>query len=285
MVDKRLGWLIYRNEDIHKNERFINFLHEAAEQYDLVLSLVSYEDLVYQLANGTTSFTDKEKPSFVINRSVSPWLNEVIALNGIRVFNNATVARLANDKRLTHAYFQHKGIRMLPTVSTTKLQLVKQPPLSFPFVVKDPLSRGGVGVFHVKTEKELVELAPSFSDDCIVQPVCDSPGKDLRVYIMNNEIVAAILRESETSTEIRANISTGGTSRLYDLSHREKMLITKMCEEITIDFAGIDFLFDKNGDLLFNEMEDAVGCRSLYMNSEINIAALFMKHVKETLLS
>jgi len=46
-----------------------------------------------------------------------------------------------------------------------------------------------------------------------------------------------------------------------------------------LDFVGLDFLIAEDGTLLFNEMEDAVGCRSLYMNSTINIADLFIDYI------
>ncbi|MCD8509080.1 MAG: hypothetical protein LRY73_03810 [Bacillus sp. (in: Bacteria)] len=172
-------------------------------------------------------------------------------------------------------------------ITKEKLQLLKGNgglPFSYPVVVKDPLGRGGSGVRFARSEKELIACVSEFgSDDLLVQPLCGTPGKDLRVYIVGNAVVGAVLRESSRSDELRANISTGGVSRFYELGEMEKALIEGMCDGLRVDFAGIDFIFDENGQLLFNEMEDAVGCRSLYMNSDIDIADVFMEYVNRKL--
>ncbi|MDQ0256505.1 RimK family alpha-L-glutamate ligase [Evansella vedderi] len=282
-----VGLLVYREEDIRRNERFISLLKESAKGQGHSLLLFTLEQLIWKIEEGKVPFSvEGEKgPSYMINRSVSPWLNEMAAFAGIPAFNSPFVARIANDKRLAHAYFQQKNIPMLQTVSTTKerLQSIGDMPLPFPFVMKDPLGRGGTGVQLISSAEELASGLQKIQKDVIIQPVCGQPGKDLRVYIVGNKVVGAVLRQSVNRNEIRANISTGGTSRLYELNNLERAFLETMCKDITLDFVGIDFLFDEGGNLLFNEMEDAVGCRSLYMNSSINIADVFLEYVNRRL--
>ncbi|MBU9711004.1 ATP-grasp domain-containing protein [Evansella tamaricis] len=284
------GLLVYREEDINRNRRFISLLMEGAKKVNLSLSLVPLETFRFSVTSekGVPFTLDHEvelrgnhehaPPSFLINRSVSPWLNELVEKKGIRVMNSPFLSRIANDKRLTHAYFHSKGIPMLETFSLTKTSLLKNHPFPVPYIIKDPYGRGGTGVHHIQSDQDVQRIKDLLPEELVGQPVCDQPGKDLRVYIVANKIVGAVLRES-TSNDIRANISTGGKSSLYKLSKGETMLVEQMMDGLTIDFAGIDFLFDLDGNLLFNEMEDSVGCRSLYMNSSINIADVFMKHV------
>ena len=284
MSIKKHGWLIYREEDAKRNERFIKLLFSAAEKRNLSLSLITLEQFSWNITNGPALFQKKTvaDPDFLLNRSISHWVNELAEYKNIPVMNSSFISRMANDKRMAHVYFRTKKIPMLETVAATS-QSLKNSPFSYPFVIKNPYGRGGGGVHFIKSRQELNEkLSMEKNTEWLVQPIAGQPGKDLRVYIVGNEIKGAVLRESSSSKELRANISTGGTSRLYELSDTEKELVEEMCKDIRIDFAGIDFLFAENGELLFNEMEDAVGCRSLYMNSSIDIADLFMDYIKHT---
>lgn len=284
MGKKYEGWLVYREEDMKRNERFISLLKEAGENVDLFLKVKMLEELQWKIDRFHSPFHD-ESPQFIINRSVSPWFSELAEFYQIPVFNRAFVSRIANDKRLAHAFFRQKNIPSLETIVVSKKELASgNTPLPFPFIVKDPLGRGGKGVQKIADEHELEQLLPLFEEELIIQPLAGKIGYDLRVYIVGGTIVAAILRESvQKDREFRANISVGGKSSLYTLNDEEKYLVNKMCEGIPLDFVGLDFLFDSEGKLLFNEMEDAVGCRSLYMNSDINIAEVFMEHVKKSL--
>lgn len=276
----KTGWLIYRERDITRNERFIALLKNAANSYQITLTVVSYEEIQINVSGHHEIFTKKGEPSpdFVINRSVSPWLNEVAELMNLPCFNSAYVARVANDKRLTHAVLASLGVPMLLSKAIHRSSLFHQHnQLNGPLILKDPLGRGGTGVKYIESLSSKKLISSMFSEELLYQPVGGKKGKDLRVYIVGNEIAGAVLRES--ATDFRANISTGGSSRLYELNEEERQLISRITESLYMDFAGLDFLIDHDEKLLFNEMEDAVGCRSLYINSSIDIANLFMAHV------
>ncbi|UTR11256.1 hypothetical protein MM300_02680 [Evansella sp. LMS18] len=283
---QKYGWLVYRKIDIERNQRFIELLLQAAEKREIKLSLVPFEELTWKISGKESPFTcgDQQYPDFMINRSVSPWLNELAEFSGIRAFNTSFAARIANDKRLTHAFFQKRGVPMADTAAISPEALSPDNRPDFPFVIKDPYGRGGTGVHFIHNEVDLLTfLSHGNNNELLVQPVSGSPGKDLRVYIVGNEIQGAVLRETSSSSELRANLSTGGTSRLYELNEAEKKQISIITNSMKIDFAGIDFLFKKDGTLLFNEMEDAVGCRSLYMNSSVDIADVFLEYVQKVL--
>ena len=50
------------------------------------------------------------------------------------------------------------------------------------------------------------------------------------------------------------------------------------------DYYGIDFVFD-NGKAVFNELEDAVGARMVYANTEIDIIGMYIDYIKGSLRS
>src|SRR5699024_246313 len=82
-------------------------------------------------------------------------------------------------------------------------------------------------------------------------------GKDLRVFVIGKTIIAAVLRENDK--DFRANYTRGGTAKLYQLNYNETILIQKIINLFEFDYVGIDFLINKTGQLIFNEIEDVVG--------------------------
>ncbi|MCD8509081.1 MAG: hypothetical protein LRY73_03815 [Bacillus sp. (in: Bacteria)] len=101
------GWLVYQREDVVRNERFIGLLQEAAGKRGHKLSIIVLEEMNWQISIRSEDEANLV-PDYVINRSVSPWLNDMVEMVGIPVFNSAFLARVANDKRLAHAFFQKK---------------------------------------------------------------------------------------------------------------------------------------------------------------------------------
>ncbi|PTL38720.1 hypothetical protein C6Y45_10000 [Alkalicoccus saliphilus] len=269
------GWLIYKEEDRKRNKTFISWLQEAGFRRGMQLDVVTYETLAVNLSGDGPMFTGRTKPDFLIVRSSTPWLNEAAEMHGLRVFNPSCVSRTANDKRLSHALMSSIGVPMLTSTAVHRNNLQDIVPV-YPFILKDPRGRGGTGVEWISRPQQ---IGPALKEELLMQPVGGQRGKDLRVYIVGGRIVGSVLRESETN--FKANISIGGTASLYDLTDTERDVVEKITSSLSLDFAGIDFLIHEDGTLLFNEIEDAVGCRSLYMNSSIDIADVFIGYVAE----
>lgn len=271
-----IGWLVYKEEDRLRNRKFIQWMQEAAERQGIELDVITYETLIMTLSGDETLFYNRQAPDFLIIRTCTPWLNEAAEMRGIRVFNRASVSRIANDKRLSHAFVNSLGVPMLPSTAAHREALARISP-EYPYILKDPLGRGGTGVEWISRPQQL--YTSRRKNDLLMQPVGGQRGKDVRVYIVGGRIVAAVLRESETN--FKANISGGASASLFQLKEEDRQIIEKITDAVFIDFAGLDFLLAEDGSLLFNEMEDAVGCRSLYMNSDIDIAEIFLAYVAE----
>ena len=54
-----------------------------------------------------------------------------------------------------------------------------------------------------------------------------------------------------------------------------------MIESMDFGLVGIDFLFDSEGGLLFNEIEDVVGSRTLSQVSDINLLEKYVSFIKQ----
>lgn len=148
-------------------------------------------------------------------------------------------------------------------------------------VAKSRTGRGGEQVYLLENDEDLQKLQSTSQEGFIFQALASSPGKDLRVYVLGQEIVGAVLRKNDHS--FKANYSLGGTAEAYTLNAEEVALVNSVVALFDFGLVGMDFLFDDHGSLLFNEIEDVVGCRTLCQTSDVNIVKLYLEFILLTL--
>ncbi|MGD6991641.1 ATP-grasp domain-containing protein [Sutcliffiella horikoshii] len=285
---KARGLLIYEEEHAKKNKAFIEwFLDEAIEleiELDFILqSRISFGVHNYQLVLLLDDAPLSESPDFVIMRNIDPLFNEQLERMRIPCFNSHHVSVICNDKARTHQYLAGKGIPMLDTyfMEADKL-LTGNLPLPIPFIIKTRTGRGGGDVFMVENIEQVEAVHAQLSARSIIlQPLAGSPGKDLRVYVLGSEVVWAVLRSNKNS--FKANYTLGGQAEAYSLNEAELIIVNKIIEQFDFGLVGIDFLFDEDGRLLFNEIEDVVGCRTLCVTSDINIVKSYLEFILQKL--
>ncbi|MFP7493476.1 ATP-grasp domain-containing protein [Terribacillus saccharophilus] len=280
------GWLIYNQAEAKRNAAFIEWFLEESAQLGIDLQLVYINQLYGALRNGCVDIQIKmgdPSPDFAIVRTIDPLLTAQLEQAGIACFNNAQIAALANDKIRTHLALAKLAIPMVDMHFQTGIPL-DDPPLPYPFVWKTSTGRGGKDVHLVKDKAQYEALQIRYRNQHILmQELAGTPGKDVRVFVIGKEIIASVLRSS--AQDFRANHSLGGNASLYTLNAQEEMLVQKIIDQYDFGFVGIDFLFDGNGRLLFNEMEDVVGSRTLSQVSDINIVRLYLQFIKNRLTS
>lgn len=279
------GWLIYKKKDAQKNRAFISKLIEEAETLTISLQLVFEEDLQYGIVkNKSVLYHPKfnlENVNFTIMRVINPLLSKQLEFMGIPCFNNSTIAEICNDKALTYQFISKLG---LPTLDTYFLSYdtfhTENIPFTFPMVLKQADGRGGKEVYLVQSIEEIATKLREFPHKrFVLQEFVDNPGKDIRVFVIGTEVIGAVLRESHTS--FKANYTLGGMVSPFQLNEIELAFVEKISSTLKADFIGIDFLLNKKNEPLFNEIEDVVGCRSLYSTSNVNPAALYLKYIEK----
>lgn len=199
---------------------------------------------------------------FVINRTNDYKIAQYYENMGIRVFNPSALSRLANDKQKCYEFMQENNIEIMPVNYT-----------GAPVVKKKIDGHGG-------KEVTMLNEAEEFEDGYVYQKPCDTLGKDLRVWVIGNEIITSILRESKT--DFRSNFCLGGSATPYTLNKTEVEQIKKIIALVKSDYIGIDFIFN-NGRLVFNEIEDTVGARMVYEKTDIDIIKLYCEYIKREL--
>lgn len=266
------GWIIYSKGDIEKNKGFVEMFKEHFSKYQVDIKLIVLEEI-----------SDLEcyvMPDFAINRSRDYKIAELLEQKGIRVFNNSKVTKIANDKSETYKYLKDVVPFMPALCDGEKIVSEKhksEEVFEYPYIIKSCKGHGGSQVFMVKNPQQEKEALQSIGDEkYIVQRVCSDLGKDVRVYVLGNEIVQAVLRTSKES--FKSNFSLGGCVEKYVLNENEKEMVYAITKALPLDYAGIDFTFH-NKRAVFNEIEDAVGARMLYEVSDIDIVRFFVRYI------
>ncbi len=282
------GILIYKKSDYEKNSWFAKELVKNLEVLGCDTKIILYEDIKLSIFEGEFFIIYKGEKlkniDFAINRSRDFILSNHLEKANIKVFNNAKVTEICNNKLLTHQFINSKEIACANTFLVNKERFSNKMYKKFPYVVKSADGHGGSEVFKVNDEKELVEAVKKINDKVfLIQEFIEKSGKDVRVFVVGGKIIASILRYSKS--DFKANFSLGGSSKVYELKDVQKNSIEKICNKLYFDFVGIDFLVDENNNFYFNEIEDVVGSRTLYENcKDIDIAKIYCKHIIKNLL-
>jgi len=198
---------------------------------------------------------------------------------GIPCLNSSFVSRICNDKAATYRFLSDADIPMPDTVFVSGENLPKHlENCKEGRIIKAVAGHGGSQVvMYDGIPEHTLEIMKG--SDVVVQERIGSKARDLRVYVLGNEILASVLRSSDNN--FRANFSLGGDVRLYTLKKHEEELVKKIISLFDFDLVGIDFILDDSDNLIFNEIEDVVGARMLYKCSDIDIVDEYLSYISK----
>lgn len=210
----------------------------------------------------------------VVMRTLDSGLSERLELKGIPVFNNLKTQITANDKAKTYELLKEIEVPFIPY----ELYSSSKQPSNFPFIIKAADGHGGTEVFCVKNPDEWLELKSNIdflSKKYLIQRVADKPD-DKRVYVIGGELIVAMKRVNRYS--FKSNYKLGGTAAIVSVTQEERDYIARIYEYLRCDYVGIDFL-TYNGKSVVNEIEDIVGSRMVYENTEIDILDRYAEYI------
>lgn len=251
------GLIVYSEIDALKNKWFIQKCQEECSKKQI--------SLVFKEEKETIDYINKNKVDFVIYRARNSELIKEIEDQGIRCFNNYLTNKTANDKFVTYQFLKENSFPCLDTF--LNIDEVG----SFPLVMKSRSGHGGNEVFLIKSKEE----ANNTDDKYIYQRYIPNNG-DIRLYVLNQQVIASIKRKSEI--DFRNNYSLGGKVELFDAPEEMIVIAIKIAKLLNADYIGVDFLLTKD-EYFVNEIEDPVGARMLYQTSDIDIIKLFIEYI------
>ena len=248
-------WILYDRSDLECNRFFAESLVRYGTDLGMDTRIVTTDSM-----SGT--------PDLVVSRMRDWHISAGLESRGAVVVNGSRVCRVCNDKLETYRTADRLGIPHLPVSLPGE-----RPPAGPPWVVKSRSGHGGSQVLMVGDEEGLIE-ATSVMDDPLVQEVAPVLGRDMRAYILDGEVLACVMRSSDT--DFRANFSLGGKASLCEPPDGCMDAIMRICRELEPAFVGVDFVFGGDGVYL-NEIEDVVGTRMLYSLTDLDPARLLME--------
>lgn len=176
------------------------------------------------------------------------------------IINNINGLREANNKIYTAAYYDPER-ELIPATHVSKnieylMRVITESPAE-KMILKPLDGYGGSGVILIEKKamqnvKSLLDFyvnrEKGVSNYVILQDYVEGAELgDVRVLMLNGEPIGA-LRRVPSASDVRSNISAGGTVEKYKLTKADKILCKKVGEKLVRDgiyFAGLDIIGGK----------------------------------------
>jgi RimK family alpha-L-glutamate ligase len=282
-MQQMTGCILYQNGELEKNTRFVTLLRDGLLQ-DGISFFAASVDIEAKEESIRAQLLTLPECAFFINRTRSALLAEILETQKKRVYNHSVVTKIANDKLLTAKHLAAQGIPVMDTVS---FGAEDAPPFPYPFVIKSVDGHGGSEVLLVTDGASLQHVKEQMAfcarkTHWIAQPLCDELGLDVRVYVIGGEPVLFMKRTNPHS--FKSNYSLGGCAER--ISPDEELLTLTECVvesfPCVTDYAGIDFIRHQ-GQYVCNEIEDVVGARMVYENTDMDIVTEYAAYIRRSL--
>ena len=207
---------------------------------------------------------------------------------GVYVQNGASAITQSRDKLFSLQLLIKSGLDIPITgfanspIDTNELiEMVGGAPL----VVKLLEGSQGRGVVLAETKKAAQSVINAFKSvkaNLLVQEfIKEASGKDLRLFVIDGKVMAAIQREAAPG-EFRANIHQGGSASVIRPTPEERKLAVKAAKSMGLNVAGVDIIRSKSGPLLL-EVNSSPGLEGIENATEKDVAGMMIQAIEKRL--
>ena len=177
-----ISWIIYNEEDVEKNRRFIKFVTEKLSNYNIATKLI-----ILQEQKDIAGLIREYKPDFAINRSRNCEVALMLEVAGVKVFNNSKVTKIANNKEETFNYLDGT-VEYMPFFDRENKDKV-----NYPCVIKATAGHGGSQVFMAGSEKEAHSIEEKLKDVKYIYQEC-STDSDILSQVRGTFLINIFIR-------------------------------------------------------------------------------------------
>jgi [lysine-biosynthesis-protein LysW]--L-2-aminoadipate ligase len=225
----------------------------------------------------------------VVDRSVSltASLTAVRLLEGfgIRCINGARTIEICSDKLRTTIELVRAGVPTpevrVATNAESGLRAVEA--IGYPAVLKPTVGSWGRLVARVN-DRDAAEAVLEHRETLgsvqqgvfYVQEHINKPGRDIRVFVVGGEPIAAIVRTSEHWV---TNTARGATAAGLAISDELGSICMNAAAAVGADVVAVDVLEDPERGLLVNELNHSMEFRNSIQTSGVNIPGLVARQV------
>lgn len=200
--------------------------------------------------------------------------------------NSAKAITQSRDKLYSLQLLLHHGVD-IPTTGFANSPLDTDDLIKMvggtPLIVKLLEGTQGKGVVLAETKKaaeSVINAFKSLNANILVQEfIKEANGKDLRLFVVDGKVVAAIQREAAAG-EFRANIHMGGTATIIKPTAEEKKIAIKAAKAMDLKVAGVDIIRSSKGPLLL-EVNSSPGLEGIEGATNKDIAGEMIKAIEK----
>lgn len=227
----------------------------------------------------------------VVERSVSLVNTRVVARLlesfGVRCVNPLATIELCADKLATSAALVAAGVSIprMRVATTPEAGLEAVEALGYPVVLKPAVGSWGRLIARVN-DRDAAEAVLEHRDTLgsvnhalvYAQEHVEKPGRDLRVFVVGQEPVAAIARYSDHWV---TNTARGARTEGIEITHEMREISARAASVVGGDAVAIDLLECPERGLLVNEINHSMEFRNSIDVTGINIPELVARHTLE----
>lgn len=225
----------------------------------------------------------------VLERSISYGRSlyslQALEARGVRCINRATVVETCGDKfRTTEALLRADVATprtLLAFTPETALQAIET--LGYPAVLKPVVGSWGRMVSRINDRDaaeallEHLDVLGSWQQHVYyVQHYIDKPGRDIRAFVVGDEPICAIYRDS---AHWITNTARGGRASNCPINNAIGDLALAAAQAVGGGVLAIDLLETRDGQLLVNEVNHTMEFRNSIDTTGVNIPARIVDYV------
>jgi Lysine biosynthesis enzyme LysX len=267
---------------------------DAAKEIDLDMEPVHLYNTILRVGeNGLKSHALLGNAEIALQRAISHSvaLNSTIALEslGIRVINSSISTAIAMNKLWTLAILTRNNIktpRTLIAFSEESCYKAAQV-IGYPIVLKPIDGSWGRLISMARDEEELrsvIEHRNYIPNPAMkvhmIQEFVNKPNRDIRVFIVGDEVPVAIYR---VSNHWITNTARGGKAEPAKVDDELRELVLKTAKLIGIEVAGIDVFEDRERGYVVNEINAVPEFKNTVAATGVKIQLKIAEYIKTQL--
>lgn len=200
---------------------------------------------------------------------------------GVPVYNDANAIERSVDKAMTSFLLQHAAIATPETWvlrdREQALDVVERELAAGHYLISKPLfGSQGEGIRRIEKSTDAIWLTSSHGIYYLQRFIhCNGEGySDKRVFVINGKAVAAMRRRGISWLN---NVARGAVCERIDLNAEIAELAVSAVAALQMDYAGVDIIMDKAGNLMVIEVNSVPAWKGLQSTCGINIASLLVE--------
>ena len=203
--------------------------------------------------------------------------------SGLKVVNPPEAIRTAANKHMCSYLFRQHGLPTPDTILTTDLDAALDATRDWGRAVVKPIfGFKGMDIHCVVDDEHSVKLLSSVIDTrgvLYLQRFISNPGRDIRVFVVDRDVPAAIYRLAPPGSWIN-NLSRGGSHKRCEVTGEIACLAIDAAQAVGAVYAGVDLIEGEDG-LQILEVNGTPSARGIYEACRVNVAQDIVKCVLE----